>query len=113
MKEFVYSDYSVDVEVDIENSPVFLIELTGQQLHERRMRLSKELAEQIKRHCDYVESATVRVAKHPVCSFCQRDWETMREEDGPDEDMPLGIPVCCGDAQEEWLAAQEPQASTA
>lgn len=75
------------------------------------------IAEQIEQEISGLPSRGLKTAvvwdSEDVCSFCGRAWETMREEDGPDEDMPLGIPLCCDEAQDEWLASREEKSSTA
>lgn len=38
------------------------------------------------------------------CEFCKREWEEVTE-DWAEADNPVGLPVCCGKAQDEWWEA--------
>lgn len=56
----------------------------------------RQIAEAIKRHVDNVADATVVWDERLACSFCGLDWED-----------PEDLPMCCGEAQDEWKAKQE------
>lgn len=59
----------------------------------------QQIVEQIKRHVD-VESVYLKWDIKITCGLCGFPWEINDTEDDPD--WPLGIPVCCTKAQEEW-----------
>jgi hypothetical protein len=57
---------------------------------------AEEMAAQIRRHVDGVRSAWVRCKTEETCSHCEYGWEV---------DETSGLPLCCDQAQAEWMAA--------
>lgn len=44
-----------------------------------------------------------------TCSLCNLVWDVWTAEAAerwPDDDAPVGLPLCCDEAQAEWCAAQ-------
>lgn len=61
-------------------------------VHIRCLR-TRELAKEIKRHCDDVETTELCVDSHKECSFCGYPWESCFNDDGKIE--------CCEEAMKE------------
>jgi hypothetical protein len=63
-----------------------------------------KIIEQIKRHVDGVEHASIEWDSQAICSYCENSWEVNVDEADPD--WEVGEPVCCTKAQEEWKRTQ-------
>ena len=60
------------------------------------------IKDQIKRHVDDVAYIHVMYDTNYYCSHCGYGWETIT--DPKDDDGPVGLPVCCQKAIEEFAA---------
>lgn len=60
---------------------------------ERKKRRCREIASEIRRHCDSVEQVTVQFERVAYCSHCRAKWEV-------DE---AGYPMCCEAAHIEGI----------
>jgi len=56
---------------------------------------------QIIRYGKGICEVTVKWDIHEFCEFCGLKWE-VNKKDIKDRDLPIGIPMCCDKAQEEW-----------
>lgn len=57
------------------------------------------------RQLPHVRSAVACWDEMHTCSHCELRWEVTTQEDKdryPDDDSPVGMPVCCEEAQDEW-----------
>jgi Mg-chelatase subunit ChlI len=66
------------------------------QIEKDYQRRCDEIAEQIKRHVDNVDSVEVEYDEEFTCSHCGQEWQV----DG------IGCPICCDKAEQEFLAAK-------
>ena len=76
---------------------------TPAKMEDRLINIANQVARDIKRHVDDIDGAAVAYDRVDVCSFCTYEWEVIGEGDAT-EDEPLGLPVCCNAAQDEWRA---------
>lgn len=71
---------------------------SDEQIEKDYLNRCKDIADQIKRHVDDVDSVEVDYdAEEPVCSHCNLDWDI-------DED---GCPTCCNKAIEEFEQSKQ------
>jgi hypothetical protein len=67
------------------------------------LRESNRIVAGIRRHIDDIEGVAVVYDRVVECEFCDEEWEgscTTELTESPGE--PLGMPICCDTAQEEW-----------
>lgn len=58
------------------------------------------------RQLPHVYSAVACWEEEHTCSYCNLIWEVTTQEDKdrhPDDDTPVGMPVCCDKAVDEWI----------
>ena len=74
-------------------------------------RRCEEIAEQIRQDVANVDDVRVTWAEgEAVCSHCGLGWEVSDDEEA--YEAPVGMPVCCDKAADEWQAAQEKKEPT-
>lgn len=100
MKKTYRDNYRLEVEPDTRH--VRASELAD---HGRMMTLLDDIKRDIVRHVDGVDQIVYRFDIRYECSFCGLAWEVMTHADAlrdPEDDTPVGMPVCCREAQDEW-----------
>jgi len=80
----------------------FTVVITPNRTWEPAKDICQRIVTAVRRHIDDVADASVDW--DVVCSFCGSDWE---EEERGDCNCPIGMPVCCEKAIEEWEAKKE------
>lgn len=106
LQKVMHSNYRVVVQPEL--NEWFWGPHTHDQEYRRHSAQCEEIAKAVKRHVDGVASATFECDTKVVCMFCERDPDPLTELTGEDGEV-LGMPCCCGKAQEAWkkLMAEE------
>ena len=66
----------------------------GGENHQKMLAACKTLAQSIKRHVDDIDEVDCDFDETEVCSFCGEKWDVYAS----------GMPGCCDEAQQEWVA---------
>lgn len=98
MKTPFYSNYRVEVEP----ARAYIKAL---DTHEYILETCRSIKSQIERHVDDTLSVTVLFDTEQICSHCDMAWEVAEDEGW---DVPIGCPICCEKAQDEWEAEAIP-----
>lgn len=78
---------------------------TEDQIAKDYLERCEHMADQIRRHVDYVRGAEVVFDSKEECSHCGSEWDAATDDTDPE--WPKGTPFCCDRAIQEFQESQK------
>jgi hypothetical protein len=73
----------------------------------------ERIVREVNRHVEGISTAAVVCDLVTVCEFCENDWaDSCINETDSTAEYPVGLPVCCVLAQDEWNANHDTAATS-